>query len=122
MSYFLVHKFRHARRAKIKLTHYNINTYQPKGKIMRTLRLQHQMGSLAIIEGDGYKLIEYYIPDYTNLYVFTETGKQLMLTLLKLFALQGYTHVQLDSEPLMTIQELITSIENNYETEILITE
>ena len=89
---------------------------------MRTLRLQHQMGSLAIIEGDGYKLIEYYIPDYTNLYVFTETGKQLMLTLLKLFALQGYTHVQLDSEPLMTIQEFITSIENNYETEILITE
>ena len=89
---------------------------------MRTLRLQHQMGSLAIIEGDGYKLIEYYIPDYTNLYVFTETGKQLMLTLLKLFALQGYTHVQLDSEPLMTIQEFITSIENNYETEISITE
>ena len=84
---------------------------------MKTLRLQHQMGSLAIIEGDGYKLIEYYIPDYTNLYVFTETGKQLELTLWKLFALQGYTHVQLDSEPLMTIQEFITNIENNYETE-----
>ena len=77
---------------------------------MKTLRLQHQMGSLAIIEGDGYKLIEYYIPDYTNLYVFTETGKQLELTLWKLFALQGYTHVQLDSEPLMTIQEFITNI------------
>tara|TARA_B100000242_G_scaffold20514_1_gene12422 strand:- start:205 stop:432 length:228 start_codon:yes stop_codon:yes gene_type:complete len=75
------------------------------------------MGSLAILEGDGYKLIEYYIPDYTNLYVFTETGKQLELTLWKLFALQGYTHVQLDSEPLMTIQEFITNIENNYETE-----
>ncbi len=84
---------------------------------MKTLRLQHQMGSLAILEGDGYKLIEYYIPDYTNLYVFTETGKQLELTLWKLFALQGYTHVQLDSEPLMTIQEFITNIENNYETE-----
>jgi hypothetical protein len=84
---------------------------------MKTLRLQHQMGSLAIIEGDGYKLIEYYIPDYTNLYVFTETGKQLELTLWKLFALQGYTHVQLDSEPLITIQEFITNIENNYETE-----
>ena len=80
------------------------------------------MGSLAIIDGDGYKLIEYYIPDYTNLYVFTETGKQLELTLWKLFALQGYTHVQLDSEPLMTIQEFITSIENNYETEISLTE
>jgi hypothetical protein len=80
------------------------------------------MGSLAIIEGDGYKLIEYYIPDYTNLYVFTETGKQLELTLWKLFALQGYTHVQLDSEPLMTIQEFITNIENNYETEISLTE
>jgi hypothetical protein len=89
---------------------------------MKTLRLQHQMGSLAIIEGDGYKLIEYYIPDYTNLYVFTETGKQLELTLWKLFALQGYTHVQLDSEPLMTIQEFITNIENNYETEISLTE
>jgi hypothetical protein len=89
---------------------------------MKTLRLQHQMGSLAIIEGDGYKLIEYYIPDYTNLYVFTETGKQLELTLWKLFQLQGYTHVQLDSEPLMTIQELITNIENNYETEISLTE
>ena len=89
---------------------------------MKTLRLQHQMGSLAILEGDGYKLIEYYIPDYTNLYVFTETGKQLELTLWKLFALQGYTHVQLDSEPLMTIQEFITSIENNYETEISLTE
>ena len=75
------------------------------------------MGTLAIIEGDGYKLIEYYIPDYTNLYVFTETGKQLELTLWKLFALQGYTHVQLDSEPLMPIQEFITNIENNYETE-----
>ena len=84
---------------------------------MKTLRLQHQMGSLAILEGDGYKLIEYYIPDYTNLYVFTETGKQLELTLWKLFALQGYTHVQLDSEPLMTIQEFITNIENKYETE-----
>jgi hypothetical protein len=84
---------------------------------MKTLRLQHQMGSLAIIEGDGYKLIEYYIPDYTNLYVFTETGKQLELTLWKLFALQGYTHVQLDSDPLITIQEFITNIENNYETE-----
>ena len=84
---------------------------------MKTLRLQHQMGSLAILEGDGYKLIEYYIPDYTNLYVFTETGKQLELTLWKLFALQGYTHVQLDSEPLMTIQEFITNIENNYEME-----
>ena len=84
---------------------------------MKTLRLQHQMGSLAILEGDGYKLIEYYIPDYTNLYVFTETGKQLELTLWNLFALQGYTHVQLDSEPLMTIQEFITNIENNYETE-----
>ena len=84
---------------------------------MKTLRLQHQMGSLAIIEGDGYKLIEYYIPDYTNLYIFTETGKQLELTLWKLFALQGYTHVQLDSEPLMPIQEFITNIENNYETE-----
>ena len=79
---------------------------------MKTLRLQHQMGSLAIIEGDGYKLIEYYIPDYTNLYVFTETGKQLELTLWKLFALQGYTHVQLDSEPLMTMLEFITMIEN----------
>ncbi len=89
---------------------------------MKTLRLQHQMGSLAILEGDGYKLIEYYIPDYTNLYVFTETGKQLELTLWKLFALQGYTHVQLDSEPLMTIQEFITNIENNYETEISLTE
>ena len=89
---------------------------------MKTLRLQHQMGSLAIIEGDGYKLIEYYIPDYTNLYVFTETGKQLELTLWKLFALQGYTHVQLDSEPLMTMQEFITNIENNYETEISLTE
>ena len=89
---------------------------------MKTLRLQPQMGSLAILEGDGYKLIEYYIPDYTNLYVFTETGKQLELTLWKLFALQGYTHVQLDSEPLMTIQEFITSIENNYETEISLTE
>ena len=89
---------------------------------MKTLKLQHQMGSLAIIEGDEYKLIEYYIPDYTNLYVFTETGKQLELTLWKLFALQGYTHVQLDSEPLMTIQEFITSIENNYETEISLTE
>ena len=89
---------------------------------MKTLRLQHQMGSLAIIEGDGYKLIEYYIPDYTNLYVFTETGKQLELTLWKLFALQGYTHVQLDSEPLMTIQAFITNIENNYETEISLTE
>jgi hypothetical protein len=89
---------------------------------MKTLKLQHQMGSLAIIDGDGYKLIEYYIPDYTNLYVFTETGKQLELTLWKLFALQGYTHVQLDSEPLMTIQEFITSIENNYETEISLTE
>jgi hypothetical protein len=89
---------------------------------MKTLKLQHQMGSLAIIEGDGYKLIEYYIPDYTNLYVFTETGKQLELTLWKLFALQGYTHVQLDSEPLMTIQEFITNIENNYETEISLTE
>ena len=89
---------------------------------MKTLRLQHQMGSLAIIEGDGYKLIEYYIPDYTNLYVFTETGKQLELTLWKLFALQGYTHVQLDSEPLITIQEFITNIENNYETEISLTE
>ena len=89
---------------------------------MKTLRLQHQMGSLAIIEGDGYKLIEYYIPDYTNLYVFTETGKQLELTLWKLFALQGYTHVQLDSEPLMTIQEFIANIENNYETEISLTE
>ena len=88
---------------------------------MKTLRLQHQMGSLAILEGDGYKLIEYYIPDYTNLYVFTETGKQLELTLWKLFALQGYTHVQLDSEPLMTIQEFITNIENNYETEISLT-
>ena len=84
---------------------------------MKILRLQHQMGSLAIIEGDGYKLIEYYIPDYTNLYVFTETGKQLELTLWKLFALQGYTHVQLDSEPLIPIQEFITNIENNYETE-----
>jgi len=84
---------------------------------MKTLRLQHQMGSLAIIEGDGYKLIEYYIPDYTNLYVFTETGKQLELTLWKLFALQGYTHVQLDSDPLIPIQEFITNIENNYETE-----
>ena len=80
------------------------------------------MGSLAIIEGDGYKLIEYYIPDYTNLYVFTETGKQLELTLWKLFALQEYTHVQLDSEPLMTMQEFITNIENNYETEISLTE
>ena len=89
---------------------------------MKTLRLQHQMGSLAILEGDGYKLIEYYIPGYTNLYVFTETGKQLELTLWKLFALQGYTHVQLDSEPLMTIQEFITNIENNYETEISLTE
>ena len=89
---------------------------------MKTLRLQHQMGSLAILEGDGYKLIEYYIPDYTNLYVFTETGKQLELTLWKLFALQGYTHVQLDSEPLMTIQEFITNIENNYETEISLME
>ena len=89
---------------------------------MKTLRLQHQMGSLAILEGDGYKLIEHYIPDYTNLYVFTETGKQLELTLWKLFALQGYTHVQLDSEPLMTIQEFITNIENNYETEISLTE
>jgi hypothetical protein len=89
---------------------------------MKTLKLQHQMGSLAIIDGDGYKLIEYYIPDYTNLYVFTETGKQLELTLWKLFALQGYTHVQLDSEPLMTIQEFITSIENNYETEVSLTE
>ena len=89
---------------------------------MKTLRLQHQQGSLAIIEGDGYKLIEYYIPDYTNLYVFTETGKQLELTLWKLFALQGYTHVQLDSEPLITIQEFITNIENNYETEISLTE
>ena len=89
---------------------------------MKTLRLQHQMGSLAILEGDGYKLIEYYIPDYTNLYVFTETGKQLELTLWKLFALQGYTHVQLDSVPLMTIQEFITNIENNYETEISLTE
>lgn len=89
---------------------------------MKTLRLQHQMGSLAILEGNGYKLIEYYIPDYTNLYVFTETGKQLELTLWKLFALQGYTHVQLDSEPLMTIQEFITNIENNYETEISLTE
>ena len=89
---------------------------------MKTLRLQHQMGSLAIIEGDGYKLIEYYIPDYTNLYVFTETGKQLELTLWKLFALQGYTHVQLDSEPLITIQEFITNIENNYETDISLTE
>ena len=89
---------------------------------MKTLRLQHQMGSLAILEGDGYKLIEYYIPDYTNLYVFTETGKQLELTLWKLFALQGYTHVQLDSEPLMTIQEFMTNIENNYETEISLTE
>jgi len=75
------------------------------------------MGSLAILDGDGYKLIEYYIPDYTNLYIFTETGKQLELTLWKLFALQGYTHVQLDSEPLMPIQEFITNIENNYETE-----
>ena len=84
---------------------------------MKTLRLQHQMGSLAILDGDGYKLIEYYIPDYTNLYIFTETGKQLELTLWKLFALQGYTHVQLDSEPLITIQEFITNIENNYETE-----
>jgi hypothetical protein len=84
---------------------------------MKTLRLQHQMGSLAILDGDGYKLIEYYIPDYTNLYIFTETGKQLELTLWKLFALQGYTHVQLDSEPLMPIQEFITNIENNYETE-----
>ena len=89
---------------------------------MKTLRLQHQMGSLAILEGDGYKLIEYYIPDYTNLYVFTETGKQLELTLWKLFALQGYTHVQLDSEPLMIIQEFIANIENNYETEISLTE
>ena len=89
---------------------------------MKTLRLQHQMGSLAILEGNGYKLIEYYIPDYTNLYVFTETGKQLELTLWKLFALQGYTHVQLDSEPLMTIQEFIANIENNYETEISLTE
>ena len=89
---------------------------------MKTLRLQHQMGSLAILEGDGYKLIEYYIPDYTNLYVFTETGKQLELTLWKLFALQGYTHVQLDSGPLMTIQEFIANIENNYETEISLTE
>jgi len=89
---------------------------------MKTLKLQHQMGSLAIIEGDGYKLIEHYIPDYTNLYVFTETGKQLELTLWKLFALQGYTHVQLDSEPLITIQEFITNIENNYETEISLTE
>ena len=89
---------------------------------MKTLRLQHQMGSLAIIEGDWYKLIEYYIPYYTNLYVFTETGKQLELTLWKLFALQGYTHVQLDSEPLMTMQEFITNIENNYETEISLTE
>ena len=89
---------------------------------MKTLRLQHQMGSLAILDGDGYKLIEYYIPDYTNLYVFTETGKQLELTLWKLFALQGYTHVQLDSEPLMPIQEFITNIENNYETEISLTE
>ena len=89
---------------------------------MKTLRLQHQMGTLAILEGDGHKLIEYYIPDYTNLYVFTETGKQLELTLWKLFALQGYTHVQLDSEPLMTIQEFITNIENNYETEISLTE
>jgi len=89
---------------------------------MKTLKLQHQMGSLAIIEGDGYKLIEHYIPDYTNLYVFTETGKQLELTLWKLFQLQGYTHVQLDSEPLMTIQEFITNIENNYETEISLTE
>ena len=84
---------------------------------MKTLRLQYQMGSLAILDGDGYKLIEYYIPDYTNLYIFTETGKQLELTLWKLFALQGYTHVQLDSEPLMPIQEFITNIENNYETE-----
>ena len=89
---------------------------------MKTLRLQHQMGSLAILEGEGYKLMEYYIPDYTNLYVFTETGKQLELTLWKLFALQGYTHVQLDSEPLMTIQEFSTNIENNYETEISLTE
>ena len=89
---------------------------------MKTLRLQHQMGSLAILEGDGYKLIEYYIPDYTNLYVFTETGKQLELTLWKLFQLQGYTHVQLDNCRLMTMQEFITTIENNYETEISLTE
>jgi len=84
---------------------------------MKTLKLQHQMGSLAIIEGDGYKLIEYYIPDYSNRYVFTETGKQLELTLWKLFALQGYTHVQIDYEPLISIQDFMEQIEQNYETD-----
>jgi hypothetical protein len=78
---------------------------------MKTLRLQHQMGSLAIIEGDGYKLIEYYIPEYQK-YIYTHTGRQLELTLWKMFQLQGYTHVQLDSEPLMTMLEFITMIEN----------
>jgi len=78
---------------------------------MKTLKLQHQMGSLAIIEGDGYKLIEYYIPEYQQ-HIYTYTGRQLELTLWKMFQLQGYTHVQLDSEPLMTMLEFITMIEN----------
>ena len=78
---------------------------------MKTLRLQHQMGSLAIIEGDGYKLIEYYIPEYQQ-HIYTYKGRQLELALWKLFQLRGYTHVQLDSEPLMTMLEFITMIEN----------
>ena len=78
---------------------------------MKTLRLQHQMGSLAIIEGDGYTLIEHYIPEYQQ-HIYTHTGRHLELTLWKLFQLRGYTHVQLDSEPLMTMLEFITMIEN----------
>lgn len=84
---------------------------------MKTLKLRYIMGTLGIIEGNGYKLIEYYIPDYTNLYIYTQKGKQLELALWKQFALQGYTHVDLEDCPLMTIQEFITNIENNYETE-----
>ena len=84
---------------------------------MKTLKLRYIMGTLGIIEGNGYKLIEYYIPDYTNLYIYTQKGKQLELALWKRFALQGYTHVDLEDCPLMTIQEFITNIENNYETE-----
>ena len=78
---------------------------------MKTLKLQHQQGSLAIIEGDGYKLIEYYIPEYPQ-HIYTHTGRQLEIALWKLFQLRGYTHVQLDSEPLMTMLEFITMIEN----------
>ena len=81
---------------------------------MKTLRLQYQMGTLAIIDGDGYKLIEYYIPDYSNYYWGTQKGKELELALWNFFALQGYTHVQLDSDPLITIQEFIQIVQNNH--------